>query len=85
MTIRILYYSYLRDAVGHSEEEMVLPEGTQAGGAVDVLCGRYPKLSECRKNILLAIGVEWIKQDAPLKDGDTLLLMPPVQGGASKG
>ena len=83
MKIRVQYYSYLRDAVGRGEEELQLNAGDTAGRAMELLCSRYSKLAECRKSVLLAIGLEWVKPDAQLNDGDVLSLMPPVQGGAA--
>lgn len=81
MTIRVQYFAQLRDALGRSEETLTLEGAATAGRALEALCRRHPQLAACRKMVRLAIGVEWVKPDALLKEGDVLLLMPPVQGG----
>ena len=41
----------------------------------------YPKLRDFEKSVLFGIGVEFVDRDHPLNEGDTIAIMPPVQGG----
>jgi molybdopterin converting factor small subunit len=81
MKIQVQFYSYLRDAVGYAEETLDLDEGANVGRALEILCHRHSALVAARNHILLAVGLDWVKPDAPLQEGDVLSLMPPVQGG----
>ena len=85
MKVHVQFYSYLRDTMGRGEDELTLQPSDTAGRALEILCQRYPKLADCRRNILLGVGLDWVKPDAPLKEGDVLSLMPPVQGGGTEG
>ena len=81
MNVHVQFFSYLKDAVGHAEEDLVLGQGATTGDAMAMLCERHRKLADCRRNILIAVGLEWVGQDTELKEGDMISLMPPVQGG----
>ncbi len=44
----------------------------------------YPALSDILSHggILISVNQEFVKQDAPIKDGDEVALMPPFSGGS---
>jgi MoaE-MoaD fusion protein len=47
-----------------------------------IVTEKFPKISAIPP--LFAIGDEYVSAETPLKDGDSLLLFPPVSGGATK-
>jgi molybdopterin synthase catalytic subunit len=81
MRIRVLYFQVLRHKIGTSEEWLEAPEGTTVSDAVGLLAARHPVLDAVRASLLAAVNEEWVPDETPLRDGETLALMPPVSGG----
>jgi molybdopterin converting factor small subunit len=77
--IRIQYFSQLRDLNGPASIE--LPDGATVSDLLEVLFRQVPKLVAWKKQLLIAAGTEWADRDHAIKSGDTISLMPPVQGG----
>ncbi len=79
--IEVQFFSRLRDLVGASRLTREVASDSTVG---DLLAGLYrdlPKLAEWDPHLLLAVGLEYVKRDQPLHDGDEVSIMPPVQGG----
>ena len=82
MTLRILYFAGLRDAVGLSEETLELPAGVVTVGALaDHLAARHQAYAERRAHVRIARNEAFAADDEPLADGDVVALIPPVAGG----
>lgn len=81
MTVRVLFFSVLRDITGAGE----LSFEVQAGAAVtDLLTQcftRWPKLREWDASLLVAVDQTYVRRDEPLHEGAEVAVMPPVQGG----
>lgn len=80
MKIRVLFFSLLRDLAGTD----ALDHSFEGGTVDDLLKNLYekiPALSEWDANLLVAVNSEYAKRETPVKDGDEVALMPPVQGG----
>lgn len=81
MTLRVQFFSHLRDVTGASDFDAHVPEGASVADLLNVLYGQYPKLCEWDSSILIGAGVEFVDRDYLLKEGDEIAVMPPVQGG----
>jgi MoaD family protein len=93
MKLRIKYTGQLRTAVQRAEEEIDLPDGSLLAELLNHLTVRYPagkalllgRSGEIASSLLVAINETAISaQDAKgvmLKDGDVVLLLPPIAGG----
>jgi sulfur-carrier protein len=81
MKVRAEFYSRLREIVGASSVEMTLPEGAYVRELVEKLFSEHPRLRDFEKSTLFGIGVEFVDDNHPLREGDTIAIMPPVQGG----
>ncbi len=81
MHITIQFFSYLRELTGLEQLERSMPEGTRLGDLHEMLCAELPALNELSRSTLLAVGVDYQPRDYCLKEGDTVSLFPPVQGG----
>jgi molybdopterin converting factor small subunit len=79
ISIHLQYFSQLRDLKG--PEELDLDPGITVGGLLDKLYELLPGLREWDKCLLIAAGIDYVPRDYVLKPGDTISLMPPVQGG----
>ena len=81
MRIKVTFYSYFKDLTGCSEVEEELPDRSTVRELVERLEERFPKLLAMRKSTLIAVGLDYVARDYPLKERDEVSLFPPVQGG----
>jgi molybdopterin converting factor small subunit len=81
MRVPVSFYSYFKDLTGCSEAV----EEVEAGGTIEDLLqklfARFPRLSEMKRSMLVAVGVEYQGRSYVLQPGDQVSLFPPVQGG----
>lgn len=83
--MRILYFAWVREAIGTDEEELAVPaEVTSVAGLVDWLS----TLSEAHRLALAdqsrlraAVDQQFVRLDAPLAGAREVALFPPVTGG----
>lgn len=80
MTVRVLFFSVLRDITGAAECTLPDASGTVAG-LLEQCFTRWPGLRDWNESLLIAIDHAYVKRDAPLTPGCEVALMPPVQGG----
>jgi molybdopterin converting factor small subunit len=81
MKVRTEFYSRLKEIVDASVIELSLPQNATVNDLFEQLKGRYPELRDFDKSVLFGIGVEFVDRNHELKNGDTVSIMPPVQGG----
>jgi molybdopterin synthase sulfur carrier subunit len=82
MTVQILYFAGLRDAIGMAEESLELSPGIATIGALaDHLAARHKAYAERRGHVRIARNEAFADDDEPLSDGDVVALIPPVAGG----
>ena len=81
MKVRAEFYSQLKEIVGAAALELSLPKNAAVNDLFEKLKENYPKLRDFEKSILFGIGLEFVDRNQPLNDGDTVAIMPPVQGG----
>jgi molybdopterin converting factor subunit 1 len=86
--IHVLFFASAREAAGDISNATIELTSTQAttGGIRQKLSQLYPNLATMvldEDNLTLALNEEYITrgQDLPLKDGDTIALIPPISGG----
>ena len=79
MTIRVLFFAYLRERCGLRELAVELPEGTTVEALWQVLVARYDRLPA--ETPRFAVNRLYVDKAHPLHDNDELALIPPVSGG----
>ncbi len=81
ITIRL--FAILKDKVGRDELQINSRSST-VSELLNELSVAYPSLSEILSGgrTLTSVNQEFVKGDAPVKDGDEVALMPPFSGGA---
>jgi molybdopterin converting factor small subunit len=77
--IQIQYFAHLRGLEGPDSIE--LAEGATVEDLLRNLFRQMPGLVAWNKHILIAAGTDWVQRDYVVQPGDTISLMPPVQGG----
>ncbi len=77
MAITVKYFASLRERLKR-EEDLV-----QAGEAATVedIWGIVGGGEELPTNILMAVNMEYVARNHPVKDGDEVAFFPPVTGG----
>jgi len=81
MRVRVKLFAILRERAGVSELTLDLPAGASVASAADAVMARFPALHEYARSAAWAVNREYVKPDAPLRDGDELAAIPPVSGG----
>ena len=82
MTIRVLYFASLKEAVGRSEEALDLPTGITTVGALrDWLISEGRIALASAKNLRMAVNQDMAKADTLIQAGDEVAFFPPVTGG----
>jgi molybdopterin converting factor subunit 1 len=82
VTLRVLYFAALRDAVGLAEELVRVPDTVRTvGDLADHLAGLHPPYAERRSHVRIARNEAFAQDSEPLTDGDVIALIPPVAGG----
>jgi molybdopterin converting factor subunit 1 len=81
MTVRVLFFSVLRDIAGTDETSMTLPAPATVATLLEDCFTRWPKLRNWDASLLIAVDQNYVKRTTPLHDSAEVAIMPPVQGG----
>jgi MoaE-MoaD fusion protein len=77
----VLYFAGARDAAGAGREVLGVVPAT-VGALRRVLADAHPPLARVLERSRIAVGEEFAADDAPLRDGAEVAIVPPVSGGA---
>lgn len=81
MIVRLRLFASLREALGHDEVELDLPDGATAEEAWRRLVRGHLDLAARHHTMAVAINRRYAPFETPLNDGDELVFLPPVSGG----
>lgn len=83
--MRILYFAWLRERMGRSEEELRLPQGVATVGALAAWLRARDAAGAAAfaeaAVVRAAVNQEFAQPDTPVTDGDEVAFFPPVTGG----
>jgi sulfur-carrier protein len=83
--MKLLYFAWLKQRIGRSEEELAPPAGVATVGALldwlEARGGGYATALANRKLVRVAVNQEYAGPDDPIRQGDEVALFPPVTGG----
>jgi molybdopterin converting factor subunit 1 len=79
--VKMVYFAQAREAAGTKDEEFSLDKRSSVRTALSKAFEAHPKLRPLEKSIKVALNEEITQEDAPVKDGDRVALLPPVVGG----
>jgi sulfur-carrier protein len=84
MSIKILYFAALRDAVGRADETLDMPENVATIGELrDYLAARGEQWSalDAGRSVRAARNHRMVKPEEPVAAGDEIAFFPPVTVG----
>ncbi len=81
MKVHVEFFSRLREVVDAADLTIDLPDKATVAALLAELYQRYPALAKWDDNILVGAHLEFVGRDYPLRPGDEIAIMPPVQGG----
>jgi molybdopterin synthase sulfur carrier subunit len=82
VSIQVLYFASLKEALGKSGESLDLPAGIATVGALrDWLVAEGRGALATAKNLRCAVNQDMAGLDAPVREGDEIAFFPPVTGG----
>lgn len=82
MSVKILYFAGLKEALGMAGESVELPAGVATVGALrDWLVAQGREKLASAKNLRCAVNQDMAGLDAPVREGDEIAFFPPVTGG----
>ncbi|MBF0251160.1 MAG: molybdopterin converting factor subunit 1 [Alphaproteobacteria bacterium] len=83
--MKILYFAWLKEKTGVSEEDIHLPDGvTDVAGLVAWMKGRGPGFAEAFTDeavVRCAVNQDHVDGAHPVTDRDEVAFFPPVTGG----
>lgn len=81
MTVKILYFAGLREAIGQAAENYDPPPGVGTVGELRQVLGQRHAALLTAKNLRAAVNQKMCGMDATVADGDEVAFFPPVTGG----
>ena len=85
MSITILYFAALREALGTGRETVELPEGVDSAGQLRNWLrergGAWAEALAENRSIRIAVDQAMARADTPLRAGAEVAFFPPVTGG----
>ena len=81
MNVPVQFYAQLRDLAGTPELQVELQPGATVTDLLDELYRTHPALTAQDQAILVGAGVEFVDRSHVIQAGETISIMPPVQGG----
>lgn len=82
MKIRLLAFASAGDALGASEVELEMPDGSRVGDLRDRLDREHPGIVPLWPRLAVAVDGRVVSTEEPLRDGVEVALLPPVSGGS---
>jgi molybdopterin converting factor subunit 1 len=80
MRVRLRYFASIRERLGRTTEEMDVPAGSTVAQVWQRLMAEVPALAQQRYRP--AVNQEYTTPEQTLAEGDELVFIPPVSGGA---
>jgi sulfur-carrier protein len=81
ITICIKLFAAYQEAYGVPEIKLQLPENTPVQAVCDRMIAEHPELAKWRDVTRYGVNLLFVESNTPLRDGDEVVLIPPVSGG----
>jgi len=81
MTVTFRFFSVSRDLAGCSTFQLDIGQAKTVEDALAKLYEEKPDLQKLEMASMFAVGLDYATKAQPIKDGDEISIIPPVQGG----
>lgn len=85
MTVRVLFFAYLKDVTKTPAVELAVPDGATVRDVWSELSKRWPDLEHQLVRIPIVLDGKVVDVGAPVSEGSEVVWLPPVGGGAPAG
>ena len=82
MQITVKLFALMREKAGTDTVPLEVPAGAAVMQALATLVGLYPMLEPYMANTRFSLHMDFVDPETTLAEGDELVLIPPVSGGA---
>ena len=81
MNCTVLLFAQLAESIGSDRLTIELKDGATIADAIQHLASQHEIIASMRDALAVAIDDRYCTRTKTLNDGDTLALIPPVNGG----
>lgn len=81
MKVRVRAFAGLVQMIGAREFEVEVGEGATVAGVRAAVAAAHPQVEAMLRNVVCAVGEEYVEDGYVVRDGETVALIPPVSGG----
>lgn len=81
MNVTLKLFSLAKDLAGFEERRISVNPPARADDILQYLVGLNPKFEQWKSSLRLAVNLEYVNSDHPLREGDEVAVIPPVSGG----
>ena len=82
MRITVKLFALMREKAGTDTIPLEVPAGATVTHALAALVCQYPMLAPYMANTRFSLHMDFVGPETTLAEGDELVLIPPVSGGA---
>lgn len=81
MRVTVLFFAQARERAQRGQSLFELPDGSRVSDAIAAIRTDYPQLNDLWPHLAVAVDGVLAPEDAPVRDGAEIALLPPVSGG----
>lgn len=81
ITVTVKLFAAYQEAYKVPELVLEFPPETSVAGVLENLIAEHPELKQWRNLTRFGVNLQFVEPDILLKDGDEVVLIPPVSGG----
>lgn len=79
--VKVKLFAVYQEVFDTSELDLFFPEETNVSSVLQSLIEQEPQLAKWQDVTRFGVNLQFVEADTILKDGDELVLIPPVSGG----
>ena len=81
--VTLKLFSIYQNAYGQAEKIIECPVGTTVGILCDRVIHEHPSLAKWRSVTRFGVNLDFVPEETVLREGDEVVFIPPVSGGAA--
>jgi molybdopterin synthase catalytic subunit len=85
MRVTLRHFALIRETIGQQAEERSIAPGTTISELYDQLASEFPRLAPLKASVMMMANQSYVAGDYAIGDGDEIVYIPPVSGGADDG